>query len=87
MNADRTPKNSLNPLLYLPAARELADLLAANPELAATFSRLLWQLGEQAERQAEPSWQKRKAAIAVYWRACGVYARHIARLVGRRWKS
>jgi hypothetical protein len=73
----------LNPLLQLPAARDLSELLRAQPELAAVFQRLLRQLGEQAERKVESSWQKRKAPMAAYWRTCGVYARHLARVVGR----
>ena len=72
---------SRNPLLGLPAAREMAALLAEQPELAASFCHLLTQLGEQADLLAEHAWRKRKAPMAAYWRACAVYARHIARAV------
>lgn len=74
--------NRLNPLLDLPAAQDLAELLREQPDLAAVFCRLLWQLGEESERKAEYAWQRRKAPMAAYWRACGVYARHIARAFG-----
>jgi hypothetical protein len=77
------PSHRLNPLQDLPAAQELAELLGAQPELAAAFCHLLRQLGEQAEGKAESAWQKRKAPMAAYWRACGVYARHLARAVDR----
>lgn len=78
-----TDKKRLNPVLGLPAAQELSALLAEQPEIGAAFCRLLTQLGEQADAQAEHAWRKRKAPMAAYWRACAVYARHIARAAGK----
>jgi hypothetical protein len=82
-----TDRKRLNPLLGLPAAQELTALLGEQPEIAAAFCRLLTQLGEQADHLAEHAWQKRKAPMAAYWRACAVYARHIARAVGKSEKK
>lgn len=70
-----------NPVTKLPAARDLAALLQKQPELKDLVVYLLFQLGEQANALAEHSWQQRKAPMAAYWRACAVYARHIARSI------
>lgn len=84
------PKARLNPLTRLPAARAIGDL----PEPARiALGALLRDLGADAERQAQEAWRRRKAPMAAYWRAVGVYARHAARLCivapnqPRRWKA
>jgi hypothetical protein len=74
-------KKLINPVTDLPAARDLAALLEGQPELRNLLVHLLFQLGEQADGLAEHSWEKRKAPMAAYWRACAVYARHTARSI------
>lgn len=65
-----------NPLLALPAARALAALpMAPRAALAA----VLQDLAADAGRRAQESWRRHKAPMAVYWKACSVYARHLAR--------
>lgn len=70
-----------NPVLGLAAAKDLGEFLADQPELRARFTALLRELGHQADAQAERSWTQRKAPMAAYWRAIGVYARHITRTI------
>ena len=72
-------KKLMNPITGLPAAHDLAALLQDQPKLRDLLVQLLFQLGEQADGLAEHSWKQRKAPMAAYWRACAVYARHIAR--------
>jgi hypothetical protein len=67
-----------NPLLRLPAARRLAAL---EPESRAALRALLEELRRDAHAKAEHSWRKRKAVPAAYWRAVGVYAGHLSRVL------
>lgn len=60
-----------NPVLALPEARELADLLAENPEVRDRAIELLGALSRAAHAQADKSWRQRKAPLAAYWRAWG----------------
>jgi hypothetical protein len=78
-----------NPILGLPAALELADLLQDQPELSQIFQRLLRELSAQADQKAEQSWTSHKPPMAAYWKAAAVYTRHIVkaiRLVSARTK-
>lgn len=70
----------LNPVLSLPAAQRLGDLPVEAREV---LSAVLRDIGAEADVQAEESWRRRKAPMAAYWRAVGVYARHIARAADR----
>lgn len=70
----------VNPLLRLPAARELMALPA---EQRATIVALLRDLRRDADRQAEHSWRRRKGPMAAYWRAVATYARHTAHAMNR----
>lgn len=65
-----------NPVLALPAW----DALSALPqEQRRALAALLRDLGADADTRAEKAWRTRKGPMAAYWRAVGVYARHIAR--------
>lgn len=70
-----------NPLLDLPAMREIVATLT--PEQRVLFARLFAQLALKCHTLAEASWERRKAPMACYWRAAGVYANHTARGIKR----
>lgn len=65
-----------NPVVGLPSAKNLRDL---PPESRLALAKVLREIGRDADERAEKSWRTRKAPMAAYWRAVGVYARHIAR--------
>jgi hypothetical protein len=67
-----------NPVLRLPEAAALADWCRAHPEGADHLWRLVRAISAQAHAEADRSWRQRKPPLAAYWRAMGVYARHIA---------
>lgn len=65
----------LNPLLKLPAGRALLGL---PPDQRAAIESVMRELRDQANREAENAWKRRKGPMAAYWRAVATYARHIA---------
>lgn len=65
-----------NPVLGL---RAVARLNALPPAVRAELAVLLLELRDDARAKAEASWKRHKGPMAVYWRAVGVYAGHIAR--------
>ncbi|WP_353254703.1 hypothetical protein [Burkholderia anthina] len=67
-----------NPLLQLPAAR---DLLALPAESRRAVSSVLRALRTQANAEAEIAWSRRKGPMAAYWRAVSTYARHLAHAI------
>jgi len=67
-----------NPLLQLPAAKELAAL---PPEAQAALKKLLIEIRNDCRVRAEECWRKHKAPMAAYWKAAGVYANHTSRLL------
>jgi uncharacterized membrane protein len=67
-----------NPVLSLRSFEKLRDL---PPESRAALAEVLREIGQVAEDTAQDSWRARKAPMAAYWRAVGVYARHVARAV------
>lgn len=67
-----------NPVLALPAT---AALLALPADARAALAAVLVDLAADAQVRADVSWRKHKAPMAAYWKACAVYARHIARAV------
>ncbi|MCF8708633.1 hypothetical protein [Rhizorhapis sp. SPR117] len=84
--AERIPARSnraevRNPILTLPA---VARLRALDPETRAILQDLLLELQQDARQRAEARWRSRKPPLAAYWAACGVYAGHIARVIGPR---
>lgn len=67
-----------NPILALPAAKALQSH-PAREELAA----LLREIQVDARIRADKCWRTHKAPMAVYWKAVGVYAGHLARTLCR----
>lgn len=65
-----------NPVLALPGFSKIEKLPRPVKELLAD---LLYELGDDANKRADECWKKHKAPMAAYWKACGVYARHIAK--------
>lgn len=70
----------LNPLLDLPAGKELLALPLKDRQ---RISKVMRQLRHQANDEAERSWKKRKGPMAAYWRAVSTYARHLAHALDR----
>ncbi|MDN7683070.1 hypothetical protein [Burkholderia cenocepacia] len=68
----------INPLLQLPAAR---DLLALPAESRRAVASVLRALRMQANAEAEIAWSRRKGPMAAYWRAVATYARHLAHAI------
>lgn len=69
-----------NPVLALPAA---AGLRALPPEARSALRAVLLDLAADAQRRSHECWSRRKAPMAAYWMAVGVYCRHIARAMGK----
>ncbi len=65
-----------NPVLQLEST---AKLQALSPEARDALAAVLREIGLDAAIKAEQSWQRNKGPMAAYWKAVGVYARHIAR--------
>lgn len=65
----------INPLLNLPAARDLLAMPAGDRR---RISALMRELRQQANIEAEKAWKRRKGPMAAYWRAVATYARHTA---------
>lgn len=41
------------------------------------------ELRDQANKEADTAWKRRKGPIAAYWRAVATYARHIAHALSK----
>lgn len=79
MSATRSTRADVrNPLLQLPAARELANLPA---DARAALRAVLLDIQADARARAEKCWRTHKAPMAAYWKAVAVYANHTARLL------
>ncbi|ASG21963.1 hypothetical protein Y958_11450 [Nitrospirillum viridazoti CBAmc] len=70
-----------NPVLALPAARQILDLSRSERRV---LGALLRDLAVQARTRAEEAWKARKGIIAAYWQANAVYAKHLARVIDPR---
>ena len=68
-----------NPVLSLPAARLIRAMPADTRTLLAV---LLLDLATEARRRGRMSWESRKVFVAAYWATVGVYAGHVARVLG-----
>lgn len=66
-----------NPILALAGARAAIDGLDDAPRAA--LRTILLAIQADARDRAEKCWRTHKAPMAVYWKALGVYAGHIAR--------
>jgi hypothetical protein len=64
-----------NPILALDTYALLLELPA---ESRAALRKVLLELSKTAAEKAQKSWRTHKAPMAVYWKAVGVYAKHIA---------
>jgi hypothetical protein len=69
-----------NPILALPAAREIQELPR---ETRAVLRLLLLNIADDAGARAQTCWKRHKAPMALYWKSVSVYARHTARVIGR----
>ncbi|QRM35078.1 hypothetical protein [Microvirga sp. VF16] len=67
-----------NPILALPAFKAVYSL---SDETKLVLASLLDNLSKDAESKAQASWLKKKGPMAAYWKACAVYAKHIARAI------
>jgi hypothetical protein len=65
-----------NPVLALASAQRLQEL---PPEAREALAAVLAELAADAHGRADKAWRQRKGPMACYWRAVGVYARHISR--------
>lgn len=70
----------LNPLLNLPAGKALLDLPLEDRKRIEAVMR---QLRDQANKEADNAWKRRKGPMAAYWRAVATYARHIAHALSK----
>lgn len=70
----------LNPLLRLPAGKALLDLPAPDRKRIEAVMR---DLRDQANKEADIAWKRRKGPMAAYWRAVATYARHLAHALSK----
>lgn len=70
----------INPLLELPAGKELRQLPAGD---RARIEAVMRQLRDQANAEADKAWARRKGPMAAYWRAVATYARHTAHALSK----
>ena len=75
----------------MPALRASRDFIliaaatwALPPDVRGVLARLFYDLASDARRRADQAWFKNKGPMAVYWKAVGAYARHIARALNSR---
>lgn len=74
---DRSSRREVrNPILGLPAAKAMQDL---SPLTRSVLRGLMLNLRDDARARADKCWRTHKAPMALYWKAVGVYANHIAR--------
>lgn len=66
-----------NPLLALPCAEQFCAL---PPEAKAALLSMLLDLQADARQRAAEAWKRNKGPMAVYWKAVGVYAGHLAKM-------
>ena len=67
-----------NPILALPGAALLQSL---PPDSRAALRAVMLNIRDDCRVRAADCWAKHKAPMACYWKACGVYANHIARVL------
>jgi hypothetical protein len=64
-----------NPVLAIP---ESADLLALPMESRVALARFLSGLAKHCRAKADLCWRTHKAPMALYWKVCAVWARHLS---------
>lgn len=67
-----------NPLLALDGVKALRAL---DPTVRATIASALKEVQLDARERADKAWRTHKAPMAVYWKAVGVYAGHLSRVL------
>ncbi|MDB5358800.1 MAG: hypothetical protein JWO51_97 [Rhodospirillales bacterium] len=70
-----------NPILALPSAQTIRDL---PPDQRRPLGILLRELAVQADAKCKESIHRKKLPMALYWGACAVYAKHLARAIDPR---
>lgn len=78
MNGRSSRRDVRNPLLTLPAVSALRSL---DPQTRRKLADALKAIQADARDRADLNWRRHKAPMAVYWRAVGVYAGHLARVI------
>lgn len=76
MNARSNLREVRNPVLALPAMKELQAL---DPDVRALVRRLIQDLRAQANVKAAASFATCKWMMFAYWKIVGVYANHVQR--------
>lgn len=76
----KTTMGYINPLLKLPAGKALLNLPEADRKRIEAVMR---ELREEANREADTAWLRRKGPMAAYWRAVATYARHTAHALSK----
>ena len=77
--ADRSIRREVrNPVLALPGMAALRDL---DEPARGALRVALKSLQADARDRADKCWRTHKAPMAVYWKAVGVYAGHLARVL------
>ncbi|MEG8024096.1 hypothetical protein QP162_05940 [Sphingomonas aurantiaca] len=80
-NARSSRADVRNPVLALPG---IATLRALDPSTRAAIAGALREIQADARVHAIKCWKTHKAPMALYWKAVGVYAGHLARALVRR---
>lgn len=70
-----------NPVLELEGVKALLELDAP---VRSAIAAALRSIQRDARERAEKCWRTHKAPMALYWKALGVYAGHLARAIGAR---
>lgn len=70
-----------NPVLALSG---VAALRALDPSTRAMIAAALREIQTDARERADKCWKTHKAPMALYWKAVGVYAGHLARALTRK---
>ena len=78
MTARSSRADVRNPVLALPGFAALREL---SPDVRKLIAAALRDMQRDARERAEKCWTTHKAPMALYWKAVGVYAGHIARAV------
>lgn len=79
--ADRSSRAEVrNPVLRLGS---LQAILRLPPEVRELLRLLFLELATDAGARAQACWFGHKAPMATYWKGVSVYAKHIARAIGR----
>lgn len=79
MTVDRSARREVrNPLLALPEVQALADL---PPEVRRALCSSFRAIRKDCLARADKAWRSHKGPMAAYWKASGVYAGHLARVL------